>query len=77
MRVKVTPADSDPEKIPALAAALNELSDEEPYIDAKWENGQKDITISTTGKIQLEVIDSLPTRKIQHGGDLCSTDSYI
>ncbi len=59
LRVKVTPADSDPEKIPALAAALNELSDEEPYIDAKWENGQKDITISTTGKIQLEVIDSL------------------
>lgn len=59
LRVKVTPADSDPEKVPALAAALSELSDEEPYIDAKWENGQKDITISTTGKIQLEVIDSL------------------
>ena len=59
LRVKVTPADSDPEKLPSLAAALKELSDEEPYIDAKWENGQKDITISTTGKIQLEVVDSM------------------
>lgn len=59
LRVKVTPADRDPLKVPALAAALNELSDEEPYMDAKWENGQKDITISTTGKIQLEVLSNL------------------
>lgn len=59
LRVKVTPADGDPLKLPALAAALGELSDEEPYIDAKWENGQKEITISTTGKIQLEVMDNL------------------
>ena len=59
LRVRVTPSDADYEKIPALAAALNELSDEEPYIDAKWENGQKEITISTTGKIQLEVLSNL------------------
>lgn len=59
LRVKVTPADSDPLKIPVLAQALGELSDEEPYIDAKWENGQKEITINTTGKIQLEVMDNL------------------
>ena len=59
LRVKVTPKDNDPLKIPVLASALSELSDEEPYIDAKWENGQKEITISTTGKIQLEVIESL------------------
>ncbi len=59
LRVKVTPADSDPLKIPTLAKALNELSDEEPYMDAKWENGQKEITISTTGKIQLEVLSNL------------------
>lgn len=59
LRVRVTPSDADPEKISALAAALNELSDEEPYIDAKWENGQKEITISTTGKIQLEVLSNL------------------
>lgn len=59
LRVKVTPSDFDPLKVPALAAALGELSDEEPYIDAKWENGQKEITISTTGKIQLEVLGNL------------------
>lgn len=59
LRVRVTPSDGDALKLPALAAALGELSDEEPYIDAKWENGQKEITISTTGKIQLEVIDNL------------------
>ncbi len=59
LRVKVTPSDGDLMKLPSLAAALGELSDEEPYIDAKWENGQKEITISTTGKIQLEVIDTL------------------
>lgn len=59
LRVRVTPQDCDEQKIPALAVALNELSDEEPYIDAKWENGQKEITISTTGKIQLEVLGNL------------------
>ena len=59
LRVRVTPVDTDPLKVPALAAALNELSDEEPYIDAKWENGQKEITISTTGKIQIEVLSNL------------------
>ena len=59
LRVKVTPADSDLQKLPELAYALGELSDEEPYIDAKWENGLKEITISTTGKIQLEVLDNL------------------
>ena len=59
LRVKVTPADGDPLKVPTLAAAMNELSDEEPYMDAKWENGQKEITISTTGRIQLEVLSNL------------------
>ena len=59
LRVRVTPSDGDALKLPSLAAALGELSDEEPYIDAKWKNGQKEITISTTGKIQLEVIDTL------------------
>ena len=59
LRVKVTPADNDPEKIPSLAGALYELSDEEPLLDAKWENGQREITVSTTGKIQLEILDAL------------------
>ena len=59
LRVKVTPQDPSPEAIPALAAAMQKLSDEEPYIDAKWENGQREIVINTTGKIQLEIIDTL------------------
>ncbi len=59
LRVRVTPADGDPLKLPVLAEALREMSDEEPYIDARWENGQQEITISTTGKIQLEVLDNL------------------
>lgn len=59
LRVKVTPADGDVQKLPELAGALSELSDEEPYLDAKWENGQKEITINTTGKIQLEVLDNI------------------
>ena len=59
LRVRVTPGDGDPEKLPPLAAALRELTEEEPYIDAKWENGQQEITISTTGRIQLEVLGAL------------------
>lgn len=59
LRVKVTPTDGDERKLPELAGALSQLSDEEPYIDAKWENGQKEITINTTGKIQLEVLETL------------------
>ena len=59
LRVKVTPADNDPSKLPSLSPAMKELSDEEPYMDARWENGQKEITINTTGKIQLEVLSNL------------------
>ncbi len=59
LRVRVTPKSGDIGQVPKLAEALYELSDEEPYIDAKWENGQREITITSTGKIQLEVIDSL------------------
>jgi len=59
LRMRVTPQDNPEENLPRLAEALMQLSDEEPYIDAKWENGQKEIIINTTGKIQQEVIDSL------------------
>lgn len=59
LRVQVTAEDPNPEMIPRLAEALAQLSDEEPYINAKWENGQKEIVVNTTGKIQTEIIDSL------------------
>ncbi len=59
LRVMVTPKSGGPETIPKLAAALAELSDEEPYLDSKWENGQKEITINLTGGVQLEILDAL------------------
>lgn len=59
LRVRATPADDHPEALPKLALALKELSDEEPYIDAKWENGQSEIVINLTGSIQSEILKSL------------------
>lgn len=59
LRVMVTPKSGGAEELPKLAAALAELSDEEPYLDSKWENGQKEITINLTGSVQLEIIDTL------------------
>lgn len=59
LRVRATPADTHPDALPRLANALRELSDEEPYIDAKWENGQSEIVINLTGNIQSEILKSL------------------
>lgn len=59
LRVRVTPADPEPEALPRLAGALKELSDEEPYIDAKWENGQSEIVIHLTGSVQSEILETL------------------
>lgn len=59
LRVQATPVDTHPEALPKLANALRELSAEEPYIDAKWENGQSEIVINLTGNIQSEILKSL------------------
>ncbi|MBQ8624134.1 MAG: TetM/TetW/TetO/TetS family tetracycline resistance ribosomal protection protein [Oscillospiraceae bacterium] len=59
LRVRATPVSDHPEALPKLALALKELSDEEPYIDAKWENGQSEIVINLTGSIQSEILKSL------------------
>lgn len=59
LRVQATPLSDHPEALPKLALALKELSDEEPYIDAKWENGQSEIVINLTGSIQSEILKSL------------------
>ncbi len=59
LRVQVTPADDAPDALPRLADALRELSDEEPYIDAKWENGQSEIVIHLTGSVQSEILETL------------------
>ena len=57
LRVKAVPKDKS--KLTALAAALRELSDEEPYINSEWEKTEGEITLSITGKIQLEIISLL------------------
>ncbi len=55
--VKVSP--ESPEKLTPLVSALRELSEEDPLLDCKWENSEREINISVTGKIQLEVISAL------------------
>ena len=57
LQVSVTP--SDESKLTALANALAELSREEPYINYRWEKSEREVVISITGKIQLEIISNL------------------
>ena len=57
LQVSVIP--SDESKLTALAAALSELSREEPYINYRWEKSEREVVISITGKIQLEIIANL------------------
>jgi len=57
LRVQAVPTEK--EQLSSLAAALRELSEEEPYLDAKWENGQSEIVVNLTGAVQLEILSSL------------------
>jgi len=57
LRVQAVP--TDPAQLTELAGALRELSEEEPYLDAKWENGQSEIVVNLTGSVQLEILTSL------------------
>ncbi len=57
LRVKATP--NDPSQLTSLAAALRELSDEEPYLNSEWEKTESEILVSITGKIQLEILTLL------------------
>lgn len=47
------------EALPSLANAMRELSEEEPYLDAKWENGQSEIVVHLTGGVQQEILENL------------------
>ena len=47
------------EALPSLANAMRELSEEEPYLDAKWENGQSEIVVRLTGGVQQEILENL------------------
>jgi len=57
LQVSVIP--SDESKLTVLANALAELSREEPYINYRWEKSEREVVISITGKIQLEIIANL------------------
>ena len=57
LSVSVKPK-TDMELMPLLSA-LRELADEDPLLDCKWEKSEREILISCTGKIQLEVLSSL------------------
>ncbi|MBE6561113.1 MAG: TetM/TetW/TetO/TetS family tetracycline resistance ribosomal protection protein [Ruminococcaceae bacterium] len=57
LQVKVTPQ-TDAELIP-LVNALRELSEEDPLLDYRWEKTEREILVSITGDIQLEVLRAL------------------
>ncbi len=57
LSVKVIPQ-SDADTMPLLEA-LCELSDEDPLLDCKWEKSEREILISITGRMQIEIISAL------------------
>ncbi|MCH5197781.1 MAG: TetM/TetW/TetO/TetS family tetracycline resistance ribosomal protection protein [Oscillospiraceae bacterium] len=57
LSVKVLPK-NEAELMPLLSA-LRELSDEDPFLNCRWEKYEREIIISCTGPMQLEVISSL------------------
>ena len=64
LSVQVKPSAKDEAKmpgeaLPSLANAMRELSEEEPYLDAKWENGQSEIVVRLTGGVQQEILENL------------------
>lgn len=64
LSVQVKPSAQDEAKmpgeaLPSLANAMRELSEEEPYLNAKWENGQSEIVVHLTGGVQQEILENL------------------
>ncbi len=57
LSVRVIPKNKD--QLSPLMTALGELTDEDPLLSCKWEKTEREILISITGEIQLEVISAL------------------
>jgi len=57
LSVRVSP--NTPDELPKLLAALEELTSEDPMLDLRWEPTLREILLSITGLIQLEVLDEL------------------
>ncbi len=56
LNVKVT---CSPEDFPRLTEAVHELTEEDPLLKAFWVKEKRELTLSVTGTIQLEIIDTL------------------
>ena len=57
IRVRVTPhSDTD---YPALVEAVGQISAEDPLIEIIWEKGPRELILSGTGKLQIEVIEAI------------------
>ncbi len=54
LKVQVFPP--APEQLPALVAAVRELTVEDPLLDMEWQKEERELYIKITGMIQLEVI---------------------
>ncbi len=57
LQVQATPETE--EQLPALLKALTQLSDEDPLLACRFSKAEREILLSITGKIQLEVLTSL------------------
>lgn len=57
LQVKASPETE--EQLPALLKALTELSDEDPLLSCRFSKAEREILLSITGKIQLEVLTAL------------------
>lgn len=63
LQVKAVP-ETD-EQLPALLKALTELSDEDPLLSCRFSKAEREILLSITGKIQLEVLTALLWERYQ------------
>ncbi len=57
MRVRVMPQSET--EYPALLEAVGKLSAEDPLIEVIWEQSSKELILSVTGRLQIEVIEAL------------------
>lgn len=57
LKVRVYPEGE--EQLTALVSAVRELAEEDPLLDMEWEREERELSVSITGVIQLEVLSAL------------------
>ncbi|MDR0915841.1 MAG: TetM/TetW/TetO/TetS family tetracycline resistance ribosomal protection protein [Oscillospiraceae bacterium] len=50
---------TDDAQLPALLKAVAELSDEDPLMAYEWNTDERELTVSVTGRIQIEILEYL------------------